>query len=129
MSVTPANAFVDWLQTYVTLTGYTLSRGMWVESSTNTGKRFVAVWIDGGRTPNLVQYPQIRLVVAGIRDGRSVAGETPAVEQFAHDIMLSSLENFKTDCLALVRPLGAIMGPYYTAENRPWYELNFELIL
>lgn len=127
--MTPANAFLEWLTEYTTTTGYTVSRGMWLESDANSGKKYVSVWIDSGRAPiaGEVQYPQIRLAVAGRKNGRAL-GDTPIVEQYAHDIITAAIENSCTDQIVMVRPTGSIQGPIYTATDRPWYEINFELI-
>ena len=127
--MTPTNAFLAWLQTYAATTGYSVSRGMWVESSTTSDKKYVAIWAQSGRAPvaGFVQYPQIRLIVSGTHGGRA-KGETPAIEQYAHDIIEAALENSCTDDIANVVPMGGIQGPYYTAADRPFYELNFELI-
>lgn len=125
---TPAEKFLDWLQLHVTTTGYSMSRGMWVESEAASGKKYVAVWIQSGRSPvaGVVQYPQIRLIVTGTRDGRN-KGESPAVETFADGILNAAIDNHNSGCIANVMPIGSIQGPYYTEAGRPWYELNFEL--
>lgn len=129
MSYTPAELFLDWLTTYVTTTGYSVSRGMWLESDANSGKKYVAVWINGGRPPiaGVVQYPNIRVVVSGRRNGRAL-GDTSEVEQLAYDIMEAAITDHATGCIANIRPLGSIQGPYYTDADRPWYQVEFELI-
>jgi hypothetical protein len=127
--MTPTTLFLDWLQLYVDTAGYSMSRGMWVESSANSGKKYVAVWVNSGRSPvaGVVKYPQIRLIVAGTHGGRD-KGETPAVETFANGILEAAISNHSSGCIANVRPMGSIQGPYYTDAGRPWYEQNFELI-
>jgi len=126
---TPADKFLDWLQIYVDTSGYSMSRGMWVEPDANSGKKYVAVWIQSGRSPvaGVVQYPNIRLIITGTRDGRK-KGEAPAVEVFADGIINAAIEHHASGCIANVRPIGSIQGPYYTEAGRPWYELNFELL-
>lgn len=125
---TPAEKFMDWLQLYVDTAGYSMSRGMWIESSETSGKKYVAVWIQSGRSPDagVVQYPQIRLIVSGTRDGRA-KGETSEIETFADGIINAAIDHHSSGCVANVRPMGSIQGPYYTEAGRPWYEINFEL--
>lgn len=126
MSHTPINLFRDWLEAYVSTAGYTISRGMWEETNNST-KKFVAVWSDGGRSPNgEVQYPQIRVIVTGRANGRAL-GDTEAAELFAESLFDAAVANFKTSCMMNIRALGSVMGPYYTETNRPWAEINFEL--
>lgn len=126
MSHTPINLFRDWLEAYVSTAGYTISRGMWEETNNST-KKFVAVWSNPGRPPNGdIQYPQIRVIVTGRANGRSL-GDTEATELFAESLFDSAIEHFSTSCMMNIRPLGSIQGPYYTETSRPWYEINFEL--
>lgn len=127
--MTPADAFVAWLQSVVSTTGYSISRGMWTEPDSTSGKKYLAIWVESGRAPDsgFVQYPKIRLIVSGTHGGKT-KGETPGVEQFAHDIIEAALVNSCTDDIANVLPMGGIRGPFYTEADRPWYELNFQLI-
>ena len=130
MSSTPAERFLDWLTTYVTTTGYTLSRGQWLETEATAAKKFVAVFIGAGRPPvaGFVQYPLIDVIVTGRSNGRAL-GDTPTVEQFAHDIIEAALENSWTDCIAFINPRGSITGPKFTETDRPTYRMTFELII
>lgn len=126
MSHTPINLFRDWLEAYVSTAGYTISRGMWEETNNST-KKFVAVWSDGGRSPNgEIQYPQIRVIITGRANGRAL-GDVEPVELFAESLIDAAIANFSTSCMMQIRPLGSIMGPYYTDTNRNWNEINFEL--
>lgn len=127
MSHTPINLFKDWLEAYVSSAGYSLQRGMWVETTTAMAK-FVSVWSDSGRTPNGdIQYPSIRVIVTGKTNGRSIVGDTEAAELFAESLIDTAIAHFSTSCMMNIRPLGSIQGPYYTETNRAWYEINFEL--
>jgi hypothetical protein len=126
MSHTPINLFRDWLELYVSTTGYTISRGMWEETN-NSAKKFVAVWSDSGRTPNgEIQYPHIRVIVTGRANGRAL-GDTEGAELFAESLFDAALANFETSCMMQIRPIGSVQGPYYTETSRPWVEINFEL--
>lgn len=126
MSHTPINLFRDWLEAYVSASGYTFSRGMWEETNNST-KKFVAVWSNAGRSPNgEIQYPQIRVIVTGRANGRAL-DDTEPCELFTESLLDSAIEHFSTSCMVNIRPLGSIQGPYYTETSRPWYEINFEL--
>lgn len=126
MSHTPINLFRDWLEAYVSTAGYTISRGMWEETNNST-KKFVAVWSDAGRSPNgEIQYPHIRVIVTGRANGRAL-GDVEPVELFTESLIDAAIANFSTSCMMQIRPVGSIMGPYYTETNRNWNEINFEL--
>lgn len=126
MSHTPINLFRDWLEAYVSTAGYTISRGMWEETNNST-KKFVAVWSDAGRSPNgEIQYPHIRVIVTGRANGRAL-GDVEPVELFTESLIDAAIANFSTSCMMQIRPVGSIMGPYYTETSRNWNEINFEL--
>ena len=126
MNHAPINLFRDWLETYVTTTGYSMSRGMWEETNNST-KKFVAVWSDAGRSPNgEIQYPHIRVIVTGRANGRAL-GDVEPTEIFIESLFDAAIANFSTSCMMQIRPIGSIQGPYYTETNRPWLEINFEL--
>ncbi|MCY1443789.1 hypothetical protein D9M71_602220 [compost metagenome] len=131
MSCTPSDKFLDWLQNYsgIDLTGYTPSRGIWIESDATASKRYLGVFTLPGRSflVGEVQFPQIRLIVTGTKDGRSIGGQVAEVEKMAHDIMSAALSVPGNNCIAAIRPLGGIQGPFFTDVNRPFYEQNFEL--
>lgn len=126
---TPVQMFITWLTEYVSIAGYKTERGMWVEDAAKPKDKYLCLWVDQGRSPLMdIQYPTIRIIVTGTRNGRSL-GETESVEMFAHGIIEAAEENYRSDCIAQVRSLGAIQGPYYTEVGRPWYEINFELTI
>ena len=127
MSHTPINLFRDWLEAYVSTAGYKMSRGMWEEIAGNSGKKFVAIWSNQGRSPNgEIQFPDIRVIVTGRANGRSL-GDTEPSELFIESLFDAAIANFSTSCMMQIRPIGSVQGPYYTETNRPWYEINFEL--
>jgi hypothetical protein len=113
--------FVEWLRSLPETAGYQYSRGMWTESP----GRKLAVWQEGGRIvggSERVRYPSMRLVIVGNRDARSDATE---IEKLA-EVLIA--KDYQFDCVHL-RAIGGMIGPGYTTENRPWVELNFELVI
>lgn len=121
------NTFAQWFQTIPGASAYMLARGQFVDSTADAGQ-FVAIIQQqgGGRPVGAIQFPQMRLTLMGRRDQR---GDVLAVEQFANLVLKTALETGGLDqCIIHLTPLGSIMGPYYTAENRPVFGLNFEMI-
>lgn len=131
MSASPADRFKEWLDDNVDTTGFSVTRGAWVESSAVSGKRFLAIVTSAGRSfdAGIVEYPVIRVIVSGIRDGRNVSGEVSKVEKLARDIIMAAVSDGTNACIAHIRPIGGISGPYFSEENRPIYELNLELVI
>ena len=122
--------FYEWLQSYADLSGYQVSRGAFVESEENAGQRFIVLQSMGGRTPGVIErYPAIRMLVMGSRYERQVSNGIVELENFASGLIGFANDNFKTDCFTQLRPASDIIGPGYTTEDRPWYELNFEIIV
>lgn len=119
--------FAAWFQSLPGSGDYTLARGQFVDSTGLAGQRVAIIQQQGGRRPvGRVQFPQIRLALMGRRDQR---GDALPVEVFAESVVQAAIETGGLDqCIIHLTPLGSIMGPYYTAENRVVYGLNFELI-
>lgn len=128
--MTPLESFVEWLEAVPAVSGYTLSRGMWQDDESAYQTRFIALMAGAGRAPGIIErYPVVRVLVLGKRGERNVAGAVAELEAFANSLIEQAAAVPYTECLAQVRPIGDIMGPGYTTEDRPWYELNFQLIL
>lgn len=123
--------FLEWLEGYANLSGYVPSRGMWVESEANATKRFLSIFMAGGRSPDtdFVRYPQIRLLVVGRRNERQYSGGILEVENFASGIIEHAIEEFQSGCIVQIRPMAEMIGPMYTEHDRCAYEINFELII
>jgi len=128
--MTPLDKFYEWLSLAGGAAGYVPSRGDWVERSSNAGQRLVAMRSMGGRAPGVIQrYLTVQVWVVGKRDERNVQGALQELEAFADSLVILADETPWTDTLAQIRPMGDIMGPVFTAENRPVYSVSFELIL
>lgn len=119
--------FAAWFQSLPGSGDYMLARGQFVDSTGVAGQRVAIIQQQGGRRPvDRVQFPQIRLTLMGRRDQR---GDVLPVESFAESVVQAAIETGGLEqCIIHLTPLGSIMGPYYTAENRVVYGLNFELI-
>lgn len=114
----------DWLQAMPATTGYAYSLGAWTEDP-STGK-VIALWNDGGRDVVEEEYPTFRIVLVGRRDTRADALELVTLASVIRTAAKA------TGCMGdvvRVRPIGGIVGPGYTAEGRPWVELNLEFLI
>lgn len=126
----PLDDFLAWIQAVPELAEYEVSRGAWVESEGLANKRVLALMNDGGPAPGITERRlRVRVLLLGKRLERNVAGAVAAVEGHAHALVDRSMAEFKSGCLTQIRAISDIVGPGYTVEARPWYELNFELIL
>lgn len=125
--ISPLQSLIDWLKadpnwaTY----GLTIARGMWRDSPTNASKRIAQVMLDGGRPPVVASYNLVKLTLLGPQKGTAVAGE---LEQIAVNLRERLYTDYKACDVAQIRLVGGILGPGYTAEDRPWVELNLEIL-
>lgn len=125
--ISPLQALIDWLKADPNWGSYDLNvaRGMWRDSPTNANKRIAQVMLDGGRPPVVASYNLVKLTLLGPQKGTAVAGE---LEQIAVNLRERLYTDYKACDVAQIRLVGGIIGPGYTAEDRPWVELNLEIL-
>lgn len=117
--------FQQWVSLY--LPEYEPWIGPWEDNAGNKNKFIASIQQQSGGKPVLdMQYPNYRLVLLGPQNGKQhklkVLADAQSLVDAAikHEIMPCGAANIVT--------LGAAMGPGLTQENRPWAQLNFELI-
>lgn len=127
--ITPIDAVRTWLEADSNWAGYqfSLARGIWRDSPTNMAKRLASLSMSpGGRAPGASQtYTLVSLILLGPQEGTA---DAPAIEQIAVNLRERLFTDYKTCDVAQIRLVGGIIGPGYTAEDRPWYELNLEVL-
>lgn len=125
--ISPLQALIDWLKADPNWASYDLNvaRGMWRDSVASPTKRYAQVMLDGGRPPVVASYNLVKLTLLGPQKGTAVAGE---LEQIAVNLRERLYTDYKACDVAQIRLVGGIIGPGYTAEDRPWVELNLEIL-
>jgi len=124
----PINAVREWLEADPTWTaqGFSLMRGMWQDDATNSNKRIAQLMMTPARQPGIdTFYDGVSLLLLGPQRGRI---DAPKIEQIAIDLRKRLETDFKACGVAQIRLVSGIVGPGYTAEKRPWYELQLEVI-
>lgn len=123
----PLQSLIDWLKADPNWATYNLNiaRGMWRDSPTNANKRIAQVMLNGGRAPVVASYNLASLILLGPQKGMAQAGE---LEQIAVNLRERLYTDYKACDVAQIRLVGGIIGPGYTAEDRPWVELNLEIL-
>ncbi len=120
------DAFTDWLKVVVG-DGYLYSRGMWIDSPSVNGAFIASVQQMGGSAPDVEdRVIRFKVILLGPRDGRK---HVVAVEQTMESLAQAALGDSSPCGAASVRAVGEAVGPGYTSENRPWYSLDFEVLL
>lgn len=122
--MTPIEAFTAWVNGRAP--EFTLSRGVWREDAADNASRFLSMWASPGRSPNGdAGYAVIRVIMTG---RRQQPGDAVMVEQAIQNLAAQAHEFYRTECIGYIRAMGFPAGPFFTEENRVYYELNFEIL-
>lgn len=123
--MTPIEAFVDWLGDKVT--EFTPTRGLWIESQDMADARWLSIWqTPAGAPSGDAARINIRVVLTGRRQAPE---DMILVERTAQALGRDAIDNYRTACIANIRAMGLPQGPFYSTENRVYYELNFEILM
>ena len=126
----PLADLLAWIQDTPGASAFVASRGPWVESDANRDKRLLCLIAQGGAGPDVAaRFQRVRVLILGKRGERNTAGALLELENFANALVGRTLTDYKKGCLTQIRAIADILGPGYTTEDRPWWELNFELII
>ena len=101
-------------------------RGQVSDNANNAGRRLVSVQATGGGTGVELDASNVRMLVWGPQN--NPAGEMVAIENSLKAICQRLKTDYKTCGIAQIAVIGGIIGPGRTMENRPWYELNFQIL-
>lgn len=117
--------FQQWVSVY--LPDYKPWIGPWEDQAADKTKFMVSIQQQSGGAPVLdVQTANYRVVLLGPQDGKMHKNK---IMSDADLLIKAAIKREIMPCgAANVRSLGAAMGPGLTQENRPWAQLNFELI-
>lgn len=120
------DAFIEWVKATVGQE-YLYSRGMWIDSPAVNDKFIASVQQMGGSAPDVEdRIIRFKVILLGPRDGRK---HVIPVEQTMESLAQAALGDSSPCGAASVRAVGEAVGPGYTSENRPWYSLDFEVLL
>lgn len=121
----PLDDFRAYLSQHDT-TGFTFAKGRWTETANTANTRYIVLRQSGSRRPVLnLRYIGVQVLIVGKREEGATMG---AVEAFANGLN-SFVQQRKTGCsIVAVSTLTDVVGPSFTQENRPVYELNFEMM-
>lgn len=120
---------IAWLKTNPGLTGTDALyfRGQITETTENASRRLVSVQGAGGDTGVLLDMQEARVLVFGLQG--NPAGEMAAIETALKTMQQRLKADYKTCGIAQIAVIGGIIGPGRTTEDRPWYEINLQLMI
>ncbi|RSE88594.1 phage tail termination protein [Achromobacter denitrificans] len=118
--------FKEWVALTVPASTYAFSRGMWQDGPEVAQQWFCALLQMPGAAPDVDdRRPRYRVLLLGPRNGREHAG---AIQATAEALAQAALGDIAPCGAASVRAIGEPVGPGYTAENRPWYSVDFQVL-
>ena len=125
MTSTPLDDFKAYLEQHDT-TGYSFALGRWTETGNTANNRYIVLKQFAARRPILsMRFVGVQVLIVGKRDEQSGISE---VNQFANGLH-EFVQQRKTGCsVVAVNTATEVVGPSFTEENRPVFELNFEMM-
>lgn len=124
--MTPIRILEQYLQPILTEHGFLAEAGEWTEGPEDGELRFVSFYASGGRSPGVIQrYPQVTTQWVGQRNNKA---DWELLANVLDQVMQRLDSDPLADCAMLVRALGEPAGPSQSAQGRPLYMLDFELI-
>ena len=121
----PLDDFRAYLEQHDT-TGYSFALGRWTETANNADTRYIVLRQFGARRPILsMRFIGIQVLIVGKRDDHQGVSYVSQFANGLHDFV----QQRKTGCsVVAVNTVTDVVGPSYTAEGRPVFELNFEMM-
>lgn len=119
------DALIEWLKLQDWLSTAVYFRGPWIEDDSNRDKYMVSLGGSGGGGSSVFTRKQnIRVIMLGPIDGN-----TQTLDQIAAATLSRTITGDYQACgITQIEVIGGIIGPGITTENRPWCEINFQLI-
>jgi hypothetical protein len=122
------DALIEWLKVEQALTDALYFRGPWTEDGNNNDKYLVSLagsgGIGGSGAGIHTRKQNIRIIMLG-----PVDGNTQIIEDIAAATVKRTInQDYRACGIAQIQVIGGIIGPGITTENRPWCEINFQLI-
>lgn len=119
------DALTEWLKSEQALANAVYFRGPWIDDSNNANNYLVSIAGSGGGGTNVFTRKQnIRVIILGPIDGN-----TQTLDDIAAQTLRRTINGDYQACgITQIEVIGGIIGPGITTENRPWCEINFQLI-
>lgn len=119
------DALRAWLQTKGFDTGYRVQKRFWNEQSAQQADRYLIIQQNGGGgTEEALTRDYFRFILLSAQNDAS----PDDVESRADAIRQAMIDDYKTECLISMQPLGGITA-ILTEEGRYLFDINFQTII
>lgn len=116
---------VDWIAVILG-TDYQYSRGMWVDHPAIKNLFVCSVQATGGPAVDVEdRRPRFRVLLFGPENGRQHAQQ---VQADAEKLIAAAIDGAPPCGAASIRAMTDAIGPGFTAENRAWVQIDFQVI-
>lgn len=109
-----------------TALAYAFSVGMWIDAPAFFDKNICAIRHAGG-SPTVVddRRQRFQIILLGPRNKRESA---LALLDDANKLITAAISGIVPCAAANIRAMSEVIGPGYTAENRAWVQVDFEVV-
>lgn len=119
------DALSAWLQTHGFDSGYRIQKRFWNEQAAQQADRYLIIQQNGGGgTEESLTRDYFRLILLSAQNDQS----PDEVESRADDIRQAMIDEYKTECLISMQPIGGISA-ILTEEGRYLFDINFQTII
>lgn len=106
------------------LSGYGFQWGQWDESYADPQSRYVAIIPNGGASAKpWFREPRYSIYLIGGRK-ESFMGDVASVGEVANSLIEYIRDNISSDCHAFIEAVNEPIGPTFTEEQRPVFQIN-----
>lgn len=106
------------------LDGYTVRYFRWTDDNgAEPTILFRMAGSQGALTDFSVQYPDVQVTLIG------TATTVVADSERCREMYQYARENYEIDGGLNIEPLTAVSGPFYLADGRPWFQLDFRVLV
>lgn len=119
------DALKAWLQTHGFDSGYRTQKRFWNEQAAQQADRYLIIQQNGGGgTEESLTRDYFRFILLSAQNDQS----PDEVESRADDIRQAMIDEYKTECLISMQPIGGISA-ILTEEGRYLFDINFQTII
>lgn len=119
------DALRAWLQTHGFDSGYRIQKRFWNEQAEQQADRYLIIRQNGGGgTEESLTRDYFRFILLSAQNDQS----PDEVESRADEIRQAMIDEYKTECLISMQPIGGISA-ILTEEGRYLFDINFQTII
>ncbi len=125
--MTPLDNLFDWFSQVPRFGSMKKVRGIWRDPAPE--ELLVLMQLGGSPADQDLDYLQVRALVLGKAGGNKEAGYIKDLDQLVQDVRVRLRTDYTACGIAQILLVGGIIGPGLTDNDRPWFELNLQLII